>query len=122
MTEFYRKIIKTLLGTIMLVFAGLQLNDPDPLVWIVAYGLVAVGVFVANLQWNRHLLGLGLVYFVVAVWLFPAEYHGVGEMQTEIPEIEEARESLGLLIASGICFLGYWLVNQEDRKGVQDEK
>ena len=122
MTESRLKIIRFVLAAIMLVFAGLQLNDPDPMPWVMAYVVVAYLVVVDGMRTHKYLLVLGVAYLLAAVWLFPSEYYGVGNMEDNIPEIEEARESLGILIASGICLLGYWLRGCEQRMGGQNEQ
>lgn len=36
------KIVRYVLAAVLAAFALLQLNDPDPVVWVVAYGLVAL--------------------------------------------------------------------------------
>lgn len=122
MTENRLKIIRFVLGAMMLVFAALQLNDPDPIPWVMAYVVVASLIVVDGLRTRKYLLLLGVVYLFFAIWLFPSEYYGVGNMQEDIPEIEQARESLGILIAGGICLLGYWLGNCEQRMGGQHEQ
>ena len=89
------------IGLLMCVFAAVQLNDPDPLIWCALYLLVAVVSFLAakdRIYPNPTLLLLGC-YAVGAVFLWPVEYQGVAEMQQHIPQIELARESLGL----GVC-------------------
>ena len=50
------------------------------------------------------------------VWIFPTAYYGVGQMSIERPEIEQARESLGVLIAAGINMINAWLHYVESRK------
>jgi cell division protein FtsW (lipid II flippase) len=122
MTENRLKIIRFTLGAMMLVFAGLQLNDPDPIPWVMAYVVVASLIVVDGIRTRKYLLLLGVAYLFFAIWLFPSEYYGVGNMQENIPEIEEARESLGILIAGGICLLGYWLGNCEQRVRGQHEQ
>ena len=102
-------IIRYVLALVMLGFASLQMNDPDPFVWICSYTLVAIVSIFGTVNQNRWRIVLGMVYVLIAVWMFPEEYHGVGEMQEYRPEIEQARESLGIFIAGGICFLSSWL-------------
>ena len=89
----------------MLVFAGLQLNDPDPILGCGIFNGRDV-IICWEKQWNRHLFILGSLYFLLAIWLFPSEYYGIGTMDVDKPEVEQARESLGIFIASGICFWG----------------
>ncbi|MCH7689917.1 MAG: transmembrane 220 family protein, partial [candidate division Zixibacteria bacterium] len=96
------KILSALWGFMFLAFAALQYNDPDPLIWFLAYGVITVVSFV-YLKYslpNWALIGLIMIYVITAIMLFPDEFGGVtGIMSDEHPEIEQARESLGL----GIC-------------------
>jgi Transmembrane family 220, helix len=94
------------------LFAGLQYNDPDPLLWIPIYLFAAFlcwkaykGIYHKRLMW----LGLGL-YGLYAVYLLLdkngvlswANEHAaeslVTSMKAEKPWIEETREFGGLLI------------------------
>ena len=109
------KIVRFVLSTILLVFAGLQLNDPDPWSWILLYGLVAtLGVMGSSTQ-NLLRIGVSVLYVCLAYWRFPTEYYGVGEMSEIQPEIEQAREAFGVLIAAGINATNIWLFAMEDR-------
>lgn len=102
-----------------LAFAALQVNDPDPVLWILIYGVMAVVSVMAIFEYyNRKLMiGLAIVYGIYMVILFP----GVAEwlqqddksvlfddvMKMEYPYIEESREFLGLLICQlvlAVCF------------------
>ena len=38
-----RKIINSIVGLLFVLFAVVQLNDPDPLKWVIIYGFVAAG-------------------------------------------------------------------------------
>jgi hypothetical protein len=102
-------IIRYVLAMIMVGFALLQLNDPDSFVWMCAYLFVALASVLGTAEHNRWRITLGALYVCVAVWIFPKDYYGVGEMEAFHPEIEQARESLGVLIAGGICFVSSWL-------------
>ena len=108
------KILRCALSTILLVFAGLQFNDPDPWRWVLLYGLVAVLGMVGSTTQNPGRVLISVVYLCVAWWRFPEVYHGVGEMDEYTPEIEQARESIGLLIASGINGINVWLFSVEE--------
>lgn len=109
------KIVRFALSTILLIFAGLQLNDPDPWRWVFLYGLLAViGVVGSSVQ-NTYRIMVSVVYTCIAWWRFPVEYYGIGEMNEFRPEIEEAREAFGLLIAAGINGMNVWLFTIGDR-------
>ena len=103
------KIIRFGLSTILLMFAGLQINDSDPWVWILVYGMVAALGMVGSSAQNPVRIGVSLLYVGLAWWCFPTEYHGVGQMDGLRPEIEQAREAFGLIIAAGINALNVWL-------------
>jgi Transmembrane family 220, helix len=93
-----------------LFFASLQINDPDPIVWILIYGLMAVAcvlsAFGIHSTWMMLIQALGyLIYTVllwpsVVVWLNSPDrsllFDDFATMQ--FPYIEETREFLGLII------------------------
>jgi hypothetical protein len=88
--------------------AGLQYNDPDPLVWMAIYGLAATacGLYAAHrLAWSFA----ASVSVAALVWAatFAPRVLGtalpgdlVRSMEAETPQIEESREALGLLIVA----------------------
>lgn len=100
--------------------AVVQLNDPDPWLWVVLYGLVAaVGVAGYLDKWKYPLLyvatagcliGLGLAF--PGFWEYLSAHMGEDLMQGMSDErmyIEETREFLGMVIA--LAVLGaYWVV------------
>lgn len=113
------KYLSIFFALMFLAFAALQVNDPDPVLWILIYGVMAVVSVMAIFEYyNRKLMiGLAIVYGIYMVILFP----GVAEwlqqddksvlfddvMKMEYPYIEESREFLGLLICQlvlAVCF------------------
>ena len=104
------KFLQLFFAFLMVVFAYLQLNDPDPLLWVLIYMVVALilgfsafGKRSTYLFWG--VLGAMLVTMVVLSpglwqWLMyePAEDLLYG-MSPDRMYIEESREFLGLLIA-----------------------
>lgn len=102
-----------------LLNAAVQFNDPDPLLWIAIYGTVAI---IAGLAvFTRFYLPLIAATLAVclggSLYLLPSAFelflhHEPGEllsgMSPDRPYVEEARESLGLLIATAA--LVYFLV------------
>lgn len=104
------RILLYLLTATFVVFAYLQLNDPDPWLWAPLYLLPAAvtllaarGQVPAVVSW-----GLGLIYAALAAWWWPARYDGVTGAMNPHTTVEEARESLGLLIAAtGLALSGY---------------
>ena len=95
-------IAKSFFAVLFLFGALVQLNDPDPLVWLVIY-LVAALVSIFAIRKPRHLLAPVLVFVVTVVWaltLVPAviqhvpftDMFGAWEMKNE------GIEMYGLLI------------------------
>jgi len=110
------KSFNLLFTFLFVLFAGLQYNDPDPLLWIPIYLFAAFlcwkaykGIYHKRLMW----LGLGL-YGLYAVYLLLdkngvlswASEHAaeslVTSMKAEKPWIEETREFGGLLILMAV--------------------
>jgi hypothetical protein len=95
---------------IFVLFAAVQYNDPDPEVWIPIYMFVAILSVVAMFKPipKTILIVSLLAYLAGSIYLFPDRYQGVDmPMNQRVPEIELARESLGLLI----CVVAFgWLL------------
>jgi NO-binding membrane sensor protein with MHYT domain len=95
--------------------AYVQWNDPDPVVWILAYGAVAaccaLAAFGRRPRAAITVLLAGLVVWML--WLSPGfvQWLGMGapsiveEMKATAPHIEVVREFLGLLIAVAVLAL-----------------
>ncbi|GAA0190126.1 hypothetical protein GCM10009122_51330 [Fulvivirga kasyanovii] len=113
------KITSIILALIFLAFAALQYNDPDPWLWIVIYGYVALipilylfKVYPVRLILISIVAGLIYSFFYipgVLDWL----QHGTPqelaqEMKATKPYIEESREFLGLLIALSALLFYYF--------------
>jgi hypothetical protein len=106
------KILPISLFIIFFVFAAIQVNDPDPLLWIALYGVVAgcavIRLWAPQLEFSIWLTGIQVGMLVYGLFLVPGfiEFLGqpdkidlVGQMKAESPWIEETRELIGLLIA-----------------------
>ena len=99
--------MKTLFKLISVVFALLffwaayvQWNDPDALLWYAIYGSAALAslfFFFEKLSFKIALV-LFVLYFVGVFVFWPDQFEGVDIGEGEINNIENARESLGLLI------------------------
>lgn len=88
------------------VFAVLQLNDPDPEIWAPLYGYAAGISFLmflgkmTNITWP--LIGL-IAYLITALIDWPSSFEGMENAMTMMrPEIEEARETSGMLLSAAI--------------------
>lgn len=114
-----------------LLFAALQYNDPDPLLWIFIYAYIAVlCLFAALNQYNKRLLLIsGSIYFIGFLYLLPKDTILITEptlifsqaMTASNPMIEEAREALGLLLSSACLFYLFKLSGNYSNKKVTTE-
>lgn len=116
----FKKIIHSLLFLILLAFAYLQLNDPDPIVWTIFYLICALIPLLELL--NKHNRGVFIVAVALCVidlglyvqgaytyYLHSNEEALMQSMSPAKPYIEEAREFLGTLIALVLISISYWL-------------
>lgn len=106
------KILLLLLTFVFLVFAYLQLNDPDPIHWTLGYLAIAVSCGLA--AFGRYpkwwLWGVTLTFGIWMLLAAPGILHWAqqgfpditGEMKASTPVIEDSREFLGLLIAFAV--------------------
>jgi hypothetical protein len=107
----FHKITSLVLGILFIGFAYLQLNDPDPYLWVSIYLLTTIaGITVSLRSIFRLKKFLFIVIAIHVVWiatLTPDFIHYVemgmpnitGEMQAKKPFIEAIRELGGLVIA-----------------------
>ena len=101
-------------GIIFLLFASVQFNDPDPVIWIFTYSLTAVLCFTylkstwaIKLKWLYLLVGLAML--VGSVIQFPPHWEGFGtEMKTANNEL--ARESIGLLLCGLVLLVQFFCI------------
>ncbi len=96
----------------MLVFALLQINDPDPLIWVTYYASVACACTIAAYRPLHRVVFLALVTVTAAGvaltlpgfidWLLHRPTSDLwAPMSASRMHIERSRELLGLLIAAG---------------------
>jgi hypothetical protein len=121
-------VIHALLALMFLSFALVQLNDPDPVIWVVIYGaMVVVCVMAAFHYYNKLFLRILLIVFAVYSTLFlkgfwywlthddkGALFDDLAKMQ--YPYIEETREFLGLLICI-LALIAYLFSARKRSKG-----
>jgi hypothetical protein len=104
------KLVNLLLAVMFIIFAFLQINDPDPVIWILIYGAMAVICILAAFRIfpKKVMVGLLIVYLLYSIYFLP----GIGEWlrqenksdlfdnvaKMEHIWIEESREFLGLMI------------------------
>src|SRR5688572_23683379 len=108
------RILNSILALMFIAFAFLQVNDPDPVLWILIYGAMAVLSVMAIFEYYIPVLiyALSVGYAVYLVILFPGVmdwfnspdrsllFDDIAKMQYTY--IEEAREFLGLLICEAV--------------------
>ncbi|UYZ59905.1 transmembrane 220 family protein [Hymenobacter latericus] len=106
----YRYLFGTL-SLLLVVFAALQLNDPDPLLWVTLYLLPAATLaWAARRPLPRWLPGLlAVAYLGLGAWWWPTRFDGVTGPMNPGTTIEDAREALGLFICAGCLAVAGWL-------------
>ncbi|MBL0743652.1 transmembrane 220 family protein [Chryseolinea lacunae] len=114
------RIVNFILAIMFLAFAFLQLNDPDPVIWILIYGAMAVVSIMAIFEFYplKFIIGLTVVYVGYSLLYIPgvvewlqqddrsALFSDVAKM--EHLYIEESREFLGLMICVAVLIF-YWM-------------
>ena len=104
------KVLNLILAALFILFAFVQVNDPDPVLWILIYGLMAVACILAafGYYYPKALTLLLLIYLAYSFFLIPGVFEwlrsddrsllfdDIAKMQHLY--IEEAREFLGLVI------------------------
>lgn len=114
------KSIQGIFALILLAFAALQLNDPDPIIWISFYVVCALvpGLALFNKR-IKPVFWSALIICVIAFAIHaPGAYNYylhmdqeplMQSMNPQKPYIEEAREFLGSLLALGMVLISDWL-------------
>ena len=114
------RIVNFLLAAMFLVFAFVQINDPDPVIWILIYGIMAVFCIMAIFEFypNKFMIGVLVLYALYSIVYLPGLaqwlrsdnkadlFDNIAKMENLY--IEESRESLGLFIC--IIVLVFYLV------------
>ena len=111
------RITHLIVAIIFIAFGIVQLNDPDPYLWVVVYlGVAACAIGYYFKRYLKWLALVGLVGCLIGVimispdfisWLGDGMPSIVNSMKAETPYIELVREFLGFLIAAiayGIYF------------------
>lgn len=113
------KIVAWLLVALFMLFAGFQLNDPDPVLWTLVY-ISAALMWLACALGRFYRIPVSILAGLVSIWmvtLFPGLL-GLfddgdlsklfGSLRMDQPYIEESREFLGLsfvLISAAVLLL-----------------
>ncbi|HET9432130.1 MAG TPA: transmembrane 220 family protein [Chitinophagaceae bacterium] len=122
-TKTTMKILNFILALMFLAFAFVQINDPDPVLWILIYGAMATLAMMAIFQYYPRKFLVAILVLYLAYGVYTLIYHpGVLEWlksknksdifddvkKMENLYIEESREFLGLMIC--ICVLIFYVV------------
>lgn len=88
-------------GILLLAFAALQFNDPDPVQWMVIYGATGIALVLAGFRKTppemlARALGLGALCY--AVWLMPG-------FDVDWTRNEEAYETGGMIMVGVAWYL-----------------
>jgi len=104
-----RKIVHGFIAICFLAFAFLQLNDPDPFIWVLTYCCVAIlailEIFNISTKLYSRVLYLALFIFWLTYvpdfieWARGGFISITGSMEANTPLVENIREFGGLTIA-----------------------
>ena len=106
-----KKTINIVLSIIFFVFALVQLNDPDSIIWFLIYASVSFICLFSNYKIIPKKILIAIIILLTGYALFHLslfiDYLGTehkeeifGEMVYEKPYLEGSREFLGLLLAA----------------------
>ncbi|MEY2904747.1 MAG: hypothetical protein RJA52_763 [Bacteroidota bacterium] len=108
------KALQIFFGIVFLVFAAVQLNDPDPFFWVFIYGYIGILILI-QIYYPIHqyfflagilicLIVLGAILPEFIEWIKMGAPTITGSMKAEAPHIEYTREFLGILLSTGTLF------------------
>ena len=102
----FNNVIILLVGLFFLFFAYLQINDPDSLIWIIAYLIPAALSFSTLTNYrSKYFQYMSPIYLIIAIYLY------FNNSETAVMHIfdETTNESLGLVLCSIWIFILPWL-------------
>jgi asparagine N-glycosylation enzyme membrane subunit Stt3 len=110
----FQKNIYFVISGLFLLFAIVQWNDPDPLIWMIFYGvmsliyiLLALGkkfaFYLSVLMLTVSVVYMGFILPEIIKWIKDGMPSIVQSMKATIPTIEYTREFLGLLLCIIAC-------------------
>ena len=120
------QILQLMFAAAMICFSYLQLNDPDPVLWVLVYVIVA-GLLTFSAFGKRNIYafwGIVVPMLITMGVLSPGVWHWMmyesaadllGEMSPDRKYIEETREFGGLLIAL-ILLIPVYMGIRKDKK------
>ncbi|MFT6865922.1 MAG: hypothetical protein ACJA08_000748 [Cyclobacteriaceae bacterium] len=108
------RTIHIILAILFFLFAAVQYNDPDPLLWMLIYGSVAMiamlKIYLRQINYRPLITTLMIIILMYSLFYIPVFIDFIanpdkadllGKMKVNKPWIEGTREFLGLLIAAG---------------------
>ena len=123
------RVFNLIFFIIIILFAALQYNDPDPYIWIpiYLYGTICCWLAAKNKFYPRaYLFGI-LVLTAYALYLFFTKdgvldwiqkHHGENiatSMKAETPWIEDTREFFGLLMLIAVILINFFYAKKKKR-------
>ena len=116
------RILSGLLALVLVLFAYLQIDDPDPHIWLPIYLLGALWPAIAALGPGRYAarppvrIGAWLsAAFFLTGFLWFAPFIG-----RDWIHVEEARESIGYLICAVATLVGIWTAARHNGRRYAD--
>jgi hypothetical protein len=120
------KALNWVLAVMLGLFTVVQYNDPDPILWMLMYGYVAVICALAALgRWNKQAILAGLVGSIAWAFLLLPEFVNwikmgcpniAKQMKAETPYVEFTREFLGLVICVVVLSWQLWLSKRKQQE------
>jgi amino acid permease len=118
-------IVRTILAAVMAGFAIVQLNDPDPWLWTIAYALIAICILLSGrTRWAfaMSVFACGMLFALALsslpgflMFLASGDFGSLTqEMSADRPYVEPAREFLGVAIAGIALALGRGFPRRSD--------
>ncbi len=114
------KTVNAILTVLFLLFALVQINDPDPWKWVLLYGIVALisGFAYFGIYRRWVILGGLAICLIELIGIFPDFTSWINQgmpniaksMKTDEPHIELTREFLGLAICIAALSYHYFRV------------
>lgn len=118
-------MIHKIIAILFIVFAAVQYNDQDFLIWIPIYLIVAMVALAMDKGWRNKIVILGLcvfyflgmcIYIPDVVYWFRDGMPSIGaSMKAESPFIEFVREFFGLGICLAVLTIYLRVHNGEER-------
>lgn len=114
----FQKNIYFFISGLFLLFAIVQWNDPDPLIWMIFYGVMSLiyillalrkkfAFYLSVLMLTVSVVYMGFILPEIIKWIKDGMPSIVQSMKATIPTIEYTREFLGLLLCLIACI---WVI------------